>query len=593
MRLKSFRFQLIWILVGIPLLSYLILKPTFNLSLTGDDWQALYITWLDFDVRKAHSWFDLKAYLGPYNFSYYYLGILNNIFKENVSLYFYNSFFFRVLCTISIYFLTKYLTKSYLAGFLSSLIFILSVAGLETTNWVFNMNSYLGAFFFNFALIIFLKIRSSVKVIWSQYLIFALLLSVSFIVVSTRMHGAVPFILVLEFLLLLFIEKRKINLNFFLRITSPVVILLALIHLGVFGRVEQGGFTDRLNLGFNTAVSLIQQGEKIFLLYFPGIIGHVALPDFLYSSSTSLLGLRLSVFIYTFVILFLGLLTTTEGKLNKAKINPGFIILLLFSLFWIIITKLTFNLSLTKIAPDQVLSIIFGGQVLFFMPWLFFYLRIRHPQMAITAIFSWFYILSFTLIYWLFGPNVFIETTSRYLISAAIGFAIFWGAFLSFLIRNINPGLIGVALALLLLWLFINNNATSRYFTALERDRNAQLAKSIRQSLVESIGNLDIGNPSVFYFTSDNPYSLYWNLIFGFPPHMGLIYKIPNPDNTPLPETNYQTLLLYVKDGSPQKMNGRPIKPIPLDHVYAYHLTGDKLIPQTELIREKIKKDLQ
>ena len=123
--------------------------------------------------------------------------------------------------------------------------------------------------------------------------------------------------------------------------------------------------------------------------------------------------------------------------------------------------------------------------------------------------------------------------------------------------------------------------------------RNSVLANKLWKDLTASLTDLDTTNQTVFFFTTDNPYTLHWNLGFGFPPHMGLTYKIPDWNITPVPVTDYPTLLAYVKDGSPQKMNGRPIVPVPINHVYAYQLIGDQLISRTDIIRKKIQEDLQ
>lgn len=590
--LKLLKFKWVWIIIGIPLLSYLVLKPTFNLSLYGDDWQALYYTWLEFDVRKAYNWFDIRSYFGPYNFSYFYLGVLNNLFGQNIYLYFYNSLFFRILCTISIYFLTEYLTKQKLSAFLASLFFILLTTGLETTDWVFNMNTYLGVFFFNFAIIYFFKIRSLDRIVLVHYLIFILLLIAGLTVVSTRMHGAIPFLIIVDIILTFFIEKKKFTFNFLLRTIVPVLVLLALISFGVFGKVESGGFTDRLKLGFNNASTLVQSGEKIFLLFFPGIIGHVVLPDSFYLASTSQFGLHLSTFIFTAISILIAILATL-GRIGKPlKTNLWLISLVTFDVLWIGLTKLLYDLSPTKTPPAQTLAIIAGGQFLFFIPWLAAYLRRKNTNVAVSLIFAWFYMLAFTIIYWLFNPNVFIETTGRYLISAGIGFSILFGTLFSYLVKNTNFRIIGLACFLLVILLVTNTIATNKYLSLLETNRNAKLANSIWQSLTDSINDLDINNPTIFFFTSDNPYSLHWNLVFGFPPHMGFTYKIANPNNTSLPETDYKRLLDFVKDGSPMKMHGREVKPVPIDHIYAYYLSGMQLTNQTDLTRKRILQDL-
>ncbi|MBI2600224.1 hypothetical protein HYW43_04885, partial [Candidatus Daviesbacteria bacterium] len=284
--------QLLWIVIGIPLVSYLLLKPTFNLSLFGDDWEQLYFMWLEFESRHSFSWFDIKSYLGPYNFSYSYLGIINNFFGLNSAAYFYASFLFRVLSIISVYFLVNFLTKEKLAPFLASLIFIFSAAGLETTNWVFNMNTYMAIFLFNLSVIFYLKFRLKPKINLPDLAWFILLFAAALFVASTRMHGAAPFIILIDLILIFLFEKNKPSLISYSRLIIPPLVLLTLIYYGAFGHIGAGGFTDRLKLGMETALALLSKGQYLFLFFLPGIIGHISLPDSLtlnYKTSTYLI----------------------------------------------------------------------------------------------------------------------------------------------------------------------------------------------------------------------------------------------------------------------------------------------------------------
>lgn len=583
--------QFIWIIIGIPLLSYLALRQSFNLSLFGDDWEQLYFMWLEFDVRHSLQRFDIKSYLGPYQFSYIYLDILNYFFGFNSAAYFYTSYFCRILTTISIYFLVKFLTKEKLAAFLSSLVFIFSTAGLETTDWVFNLNTYIGIVSFNFAVIFYLKMRSSAKSLNSNLLFFSFLLTFTFFAVSTRMHGAIPFIILIDLVLTFILDKQKLNRKLILRIIIPVLILFFMINIGAFGKVGSGGFTDRFKLGLETASSLLQKGDYLFLFYLPGLIGRITLPDSFTASFVEMVGLRFASI--NFILISLILSFTTSKILDpKRNFSRKFLIFFGVTFAWSGFLYLLHKSYLT-VAGHQFFSILVGGELLFLIGWLFIVLLKKYATTSIVMIFALLWLIAFSLIYWVFNPAVFFETTSRYLIMGAVGFAIFLGVFINFLLKRVHHNFAIIPLALLLFFLSINYFASYNYLAFLEKNRNSKLATSIWNSLTTNVTDLDIHNPTVFFLTSENPYSLHWNLVFGFPSHMGLTYKVPKLDNTPLPVSDYPTLLAYVKDGSPQKMNGRPIAPIPLDHVYAFHLNGDKLINQTKLIREKLKTDLE
>src|SRR3989344_4048169 len=117
------KFQIIWVLIIIPVLSYIFLKKTLNLALYGDDWEQLYNLWLSFDVLKTLSFLDIKSYLSPYWPQYIFLGIIRHFFGYEPTAYFASSMFLRILATISLFFLVKKLTKKSLPAYLSTIIF--------------------------------------------------------------------------------------------------------------------------------------------------------------------------------------------------------------------------------------------------------------------------------------------------------------------------------------------------------------------------------------------------------------------------------------------------------------------------------------
>ena len=137
------RLILFWLFIALPVLAYIVFRKSFNLGLYGDDWQHLYNLWRDFYVYHTKSFFDIRSYLNPYWPNYLYLGIINHFWGFFPPAYFIASFLMRIFANISLYFLTYELTKSRLAGVLSTVIFLFSAAGLQTTDWVFNMNTYL------------------------------------------------------------------------------------------------------------------------------------------------------------------------------------------------------------------------------------------------------------------------------------------------------------------------------------------------------------------------------------------------------------------------------------------------------------------
>ena len=123
MNLKSQKFTLIWLFIGIPLLYFFLFKRTFNLALYGDDWLQLYNLWLSFDIQKTLSFFDIRSYLGAYWPQYFFLGLIRHFFGYEAPAYFALSLILRILASISLFFLVKKVSDSKLAGFFATLIF--------------------------------------------------------------------------------------------------------------------------------------------------------------------------------------------------------------------------------------------------------------------------------------------------------------------------------------------------------------------------------------------------------------------------------------------------------------------------------------
>src|SRR3989304_1666007 len=132
---------LLWLFIILPISGAIVFRKSFNLGLYGDDWQHLYILWREFYVYHTKSFLDIKSYLNPYFPEYLYLGIIERFWGYYPPAYFIASYLCRLFANIALYFFAYELTKSNLAAFLTTLIFLVSASGLQTTDWVFNLNT--------------------------------------------------------------------------------------------------------------------------------------------------------------------------------------------------------------------------------------------------------------------------------------------------------------------------------------------------------------------------------------------------------------------------------------------------------------------
>jgi len=75
---------------------------------------------------------------------------------------------------------------------------------------------------------------------------------------------------------------------------------------------------------------------------------------------------------------------------------------------------------------------------------------------------------------------------------------------------------------------------------------------------------------------------------------MQLLYNLAYSDYAPVPMGNWKEVVSAVRDGQSFKAYGYPLKPIPIDHVYGFHLQGsDNLINITDLVRQKLAEEKQ
>ncbi len=600
----------IWLFVALPLLAAFVFRKSFDLGLYGDDWQHLYIVWREFFVYKTKSFFDIKSYLNPYWPEYLYLGIIQHFWGYYPPAYFIASYLSRLFANIALYFLSYKLTKSKLAGFFTTLIFLVSAAGLQTTDWVFNMNTYAGLGLLAIASTIYLKLRELHTFKSWYYPIFIATFTLALAIVPTRMHGVVPFILLTELFLTFIVERQKIKFDKYLlvRIGLAIIIFATLVHFKSFG---EGSYTSgRFADSYKLIQTLLENGYYSWWLYFVAILGHLVLPDNInLSSLSSFFSLKGSLSGVLAVETFISMLLLSLGtsSILKSKKIVYYLSIMIFNILWFIFL-IGMSKTDSRTSGDIYLAISLGGQLIFWAIWFYIIGRKNYPNLAMVLIIAIFWIVSLTFLYWSFTPYYVIETTGRYMTMGAAGIAIFLGALSALLLKASVPNLtktdvrlklagslsLEVPLLILILFLTTNLSTGQSYLNILHQTRNKDLTEKSWQKLLQEVPKLDPIGPSVFYFTTDNPLSLEGVFVFGFYMRAGLEWRIPVEHMTPLPSKDYQELLAYVKDGSPlQKVHGRKASPVPLSRVFAFDFRNGEVINTTSLVRQQLAKDVE
>lgn len=196
----------LWFTTTIILLSLLNIGQSLQFSINGDDWLALYRYNINFNNFLSH--FNISNYTSTtsnYVFGYLMMGLISKLFSFNPFPYYLAALILRIATAFSFYFSVYSATKNKWIGYLSAIFFSSMYAGIETTNWVSNMNTYLSIILLNLFIYLFYNQKNIISFrTFVQGFIFIL----SFLVAPVRMHGLLFFIP-----LVTFFRFEKINKN--------------------------------------------------------------------------------------------------------------------------------------------------------------------------------------------------------------------------------------------------------------------------------------------------------------------------------------------------------------------------------------------
>lgn len=576
----------------IIIVSFLIFYPSFNLGLTGDDWLAFYRYINHLGPNSTYNYNHLTYFLTPYGAQDILMGFLYKFLGNNASPYYQISFLFRMIAAFSFYPIVKYLTKNNIASFFAVLFFSVTPVGLDTTNWVFNMPSYITITLFNLFLFFFLISRETRKP--KALLLSGLFYYLSYVTTPIRMHGSLLFILLIEMFWL--IQKRdKVTLR---KVTLRILMIVAIFLFIRYSGHSQGPpeeVSQRFMLGITTSLKFFDQGRFDFIFYplimFGGMfIPDLLIPPFSVNSSTQLLVQIALPALVVFVIIGLFFLRNLSSKQKKLTRY-----LIVVSISWVTIVTIIRKFNHETLSNSQyIFLLLIGGYLLlliFYLLW-HFYKQIKTAN-AIFLAASW-SILAFFFAWWWVPQSIF-STTYRYLIVSTVGISIL----LSMIISLGKSKKQQIALFSFLLFLtFIHAFASYSYFNQLRKVRSQELYNNIWSKMPYFPEIKTASRPIIFYFegvTPDDSAILYHVITFGFPPHMGVLYNIIDNAKVPLVMDSWEEIVSAVKDGkSFIRQYGKAIDPIPIENIYVFKLEGtDNLIDVTEESREKLKQELQ
>lgn len=549
----------------IILISLIALRPSFNIALTGDDYLGLWRYHTTIADYKSNLRYFFTDY-GPQDFGTL---IIHNFVDFQPQYYYYISYILRLVAAFSFFPLIYLLTKRKFIGFFCVLFFATTVTGIETTDWSFNMPSYIGIAFMNLALYFF----------FTKQVIFYYLFSILAIIIQPIRLSVLPIILVTFSFVFILIKSETSKIKLFL--TSLLILFTFLVinnfaqYGGPAGLKGQDVFS-KLTANFQTQLSTY--GPNIFLNPI-GQLGNTLIPTLYIPSWMELLTHKkmLVLGIGSFVLFSIAFLTM--HKILARRLSLLSLLIFILGVCW---TLLIWYLLLSKTPQakptSDIISIFWGGYVLIIGLRLFIFEWKNH-------LFKKLIILSLLIIFtsyvapWLRDPNQMQPTHSRYLIVSAAGITLLIS---SLLVLARKHRIIIPPIALLLV---INIILTNKYFSHLEVVRNAHLTLNIRRSIpaYKSTG------PEVYYFESDQPEILYHSIMFGFPVIMYYENNLENIWNI-VYTTDWNEVVSAYKDGNSLKRFGAsPIAPVALNNIHSFKINFGKVEDTTEETISRLK----
>jgi hypothetical protein len=558
-------------------LQLVVFWPSFNLALFGDDWLGFWLFERSIGFKSAINLNYLNFFLTPYGPQTINQGIIYSIFGAVASPYYIISFIWRFGVAVSLFVVVYKLTKSRLSAFMAGSLFAVTPIGLDATNWVFNMITYIGMIPILFFLQFYYRSKDSNSLIYT--LITGLFLFLAIVIVPTRMHGVLVLLLALE-LTWIFIERNLKSLkNSLIRISLFILIILLIKNIGTsFANPQET--VDRSFIGLSTIEQMIQKDRQYEVFFYPiTIFGNMVVPDVFWpaiqKSSNVLLGSSRPIWKLTFLVYGTSLIVGYFLLKNKGKsyLKTYFKIAIFWTVFTlgIYIVRKIDNINFSR--SDYLGATLVGGYSMILMLFLAWSRTNKaiYKRLIFTGV-VW--AMAFIAVPWIFYPYIVYPTAHRYMTISSLGLGIIWGM-LNLLKINRR-----VLIFLFIIQLLIQGVAANGYLSDLVQRRSRFISEKIWDSLEKKLPTFEETEDfKVIYFASDdtNGDIVYNNVFFGFPPRIALEYGISDTNKIPVALTTYPDLVSMAIDGQAFKAQGREVKPVSLDRIYAYAITGDEL----------------
>ena len=558
-------------LLMVLIISVFAFRDSFSLSLFGDDWLVLYI----FKNQALH-W---SSYLSPYGPTYLLMGVIDKFFGLNPFPYFVASLFFRSLAAVFLYALIFFLTRNRLSAFATSSLWAVSEIGIESTNWVFNMNSYLGLSLFLIVVIFLLKYHETSKKLYLAISVPFFFLSV--ISVPVRMHGAFIVLFLMELVYLFSGWRGLVSLKkFFLINLIWFCSFLILSSWKVFGS-GSGNFDTYIGKGLKENATAIQNGDYSHFLLPLTTIGNMLFTDRYMNS------VQIPRVIYK----------TQNLSWMKSFLTPlwmGFSIILIIlatllvehrkRIFFVIASSgLVFALAFTinsfvrnniySMSPNSIFLTLAGGAFIILSTLLIVFTKQKNIKTGLFLGLIW--LVGFAAVPIIFTPLSYIPSSMRYLILPGVAIPIIVGLLFALTKSATQKILLLIIMSPIYI---IQYSSTQAYFKNLLISRSEPISQIIWENILAKLPAMDPKKDYLFYFEPKNGNdSLVRDVItFGFIPRMIVYRKSPDRPGSLYVIEKREEFISAITDGEKLKAyNWGLAKKIDKNNAFAFSLESD------------------
>ncbi len=572
------------IIILIPLiLGFLTLAPSFNLALTGDDYLGLWRYRYYLEGHTGRQWNHLSFFFTDYGPQDIITATIHKYFGFDSRYYYFFSFLTRVLAALSFFPLVKYLSRSAFFSSYSVALFMVITTGLETTDWSFNMPSYISIVSLNILTLYLLVLRGK-RWLWTILLPIFMILPI--VIQPIRMIFIPGFVLFYGLVSTLYTWNAKEIYKYLLIILLTIFSVTGLFRYTDIGGSVGGKGLESMRSTYGSIIKFVT--DKKFEIFLTPVrqIGNIVIPNSIVSDRLEVIGIKGSVkrvVIPTFVIFAIFyMLVVNVLKLPMWLRILGMLLSSVWTLFaiWNYLVKAQYPLQ-----PQELFGYLTGAYYLVCVAlFLFYFRKSRQEFLSLTAgviilIFSF-------IIPWLRNPGFLYDTTGRYLVVSGVGLVLSFSICIHTLFAR---SVLGKKLAIMLMLSFftLHSNESYSYLERLSRLRGREITDRLR-SQIKPVKEFASGSQVLFYFEGDRDV-LYHSFIFGFPVIMAFQHNYFTWSNIASVTSWAEVESAYTNGSSMTRFFSNNAKPLPLESIYGYRLDNQNMVDISDEIRSKLK----